>query len=101
MAGTSAYKNNWAKEKLDRINLTVPKGEKDPIQSHAAAHGESITAFIQRAIRETMEHDTFFDKSKDELLEMAKKYDVPIEDFPPVLTVTAGFFKRSPAVTNA
>lgn len=51
------YINNWQKEKLDRINLTMPKGRKDVIKAHADAHGESVNGFIKRAIDETMERD--------------------------------------------
>lgn len=58
MAGKAAYKNQWQKENCDRINLTVPKGRKDSIQAHAAAHGESVNGFIGRAIVETMERDS-------------------------------------------
>lgn len=57
MAGNSEYRNSWIAEKLDRINLTVPKGRKAEIQAHAAAQGESVNAFIGRAIQETMERD--------------------------------------------
>ncbi|MCI6255015.1 MAG: hypothetical protein MR648_00185 [Clostridiales bacterium] len=57
MAGKSEYRNNWIAEKLDRINLTVPKGRKAVIQAHAAAKGESVNGFIGRAIEETMERD--------------------------------------------
>lgn len=57
MAGNSEYRNNWIAEKLDRINLTVPKGRKAEIQAHAAAQGESVNGFIGRAIEETMERD--------------------------------------------
>lgn len=53
----NAYKNSWIADKLDRINLTVPKGKKAVIQAHAEAHGESATAFINRAIDETMKRD--------------------------------------------
>ena len=42
----------------DRINLTVQKGQKDTIKAHAEAQGESLNAFINRAITETMERDT-------------------------------------------
>lgn len=58
MAGKSEYRNSWIAEKLDRINLTVSKGKKDIIKSHAEAHGESVNGFINRAIEETMERDT-------------------------------------------
>ena len=49
--------NKWIAKAYDRINLTVPKGQKDVIQSHAAARGESVNGFIGRAITETMERD--------------------------------------------
>jgi len=39
----------------DTIYLRVPKGQKDIIQSHADETGESMNAFISRAIEETME----------------------------------------------
>ena len=42
----------------DRINLTVPKGQKDHIQAHAEARSESVNGFIGRAISETMERDS-------------------------------------------
>lgn len=57
MAGKSEYRNTWIAEKLDRINLTVPKGRKAIIQAHAEAHSESVNGFINRAISETMERD--------------------------------------------
>lgn len=49
--------NKWIAATYDRINLTVPKGEKETIQAHASDMGESVNAFINRAIRETMERD--------------------------------------------
>ena len=36
MAGKTDYKNAWLAEKLDRINLTVPKGKKEIIQKMEA-----------------------------------------------------------------
>jgi len=57
MAGKSEYKNEWIAKAYDRINLTVPKGRKDVIKSHAEAKGESVNAFINRAIDETMERE--------------------------------------------
>lgn len=49
--------NKYMAAKYDRINLTVPKGEKEAIQAHAAARGESINGFIKRAIAEVMKRD--------------------------------------------
>lgn len=42
----------------DKLLLRLPKGQKEIIQGHAAARGESVNAFIGRAIAETMERDT-------------------------------------------
>lgn len=54
----SEYRNKWISEKLDRVNLTMPKGQKDIVKAHAEAQGESLNAFINRAITETMERET-------------------------------------------
>ena len=51
------YNNEFNKNAYDRINLTVTKGKKETIKAHAAAHKESVNAFINRAITETMERD--------------------------------------------
>lgn len=49
--------NRYIAKTYDRINLTVAKGQKDVIQAHAEARGESVNGFINRAITETMERD--------------------------------------------
>lgn len=49
--------NRWIEKTYDRINLTVPKGQKDIIKAHAEARGESVNGFINRAIEETMQRD--------------------------------------------
>lgn len=49
--------NRYMANNYDRINLTVPKGEKDRIKAHAESRGESVNGFIGRAISETMERD--------------------------------------------
>ena len=53
----SAYRNTWIADKLDRITLTVQKGKKETIKAHADANGESVNAFINRAIDTQMEID--------------------------------------------
>lgn len=50
-------KNDWIAKAYDRINLTLPKGQKDIIKSHAEGRGESVNAFINRAIDNQMERD--------------------------------------------
>lgn len=49
--------NKYISKAYDRVNLTMPKGRKEEIQAHAEAQGESVNAFINRAIDETMERD--------------------------------------------
>lgn len=49
---------NYAKNNYDRINVTFPKGRKEEIREHAAAHGESVNAFIIRAVSEMMARET-------------------------------------------
>lgn len=48
---------NYVKKTYDRIEVKVMKGEKGTIKAHAEAQGESLNAFINRAITETMERD--------------------------------------------
>lgn len=52
-----AYINQYNAQKYDRVTTMLPKGEKDEVKAHAAAHGESVNEFIRRAIQETMERD--------------------------------------------
>lgn len=49
--------NKRYQDKLDRIVFYVDKGNKDVIKAHAETHGESVNAFVNRAIDETMERD--------------------------------------------
>lgn len=41
----------------DEIKVRVSKGKKDIIKAHAEAKGQSVNAFINRAIDETIERD--------------------------------------------
>lgn len=50
--------NKWISKAYDRVNLTLPKGQKEVVHGHAAARGESVNGFIGRAISETMERDS-------------------------------------------
>ena len=58
------YNNEFNKNAYDRINLTVPKGEKEKIKSHADKYDNgSVNGFIKRAIDETMERDNAEDET--------------------------------------
>lgn len=61
MASSEALKRaikKYDQEKVDRIPMRVPKGKKEIIQAHAAQRGESINAFLNRAVDETMDRDS-------------------------------------------
>ncbi len=54
----TAYDNAYIARVYDRVNLTVPKGDKDKIKAHAEQYdGGSVNAFINRAIEEQMKRD--------------------------------------------
>ena len=50
--------SKYMKENYDVYQIRMKKGQKDTIKVHADSRGESINAFIGRAIQETMERDT-------------------------------------------
>ena len=49
--------HKYVKANYDRMELTVPKGQKDAIKAHAATLGESVNGFVSRVIMEAMERD--------------------------------------------
>lgn len=54
--------NKYISKAYDRINLTVPKGQKEAIKNHAEARGESVNGFINRAIDTVIQQDNAEDK---------------------------------------
>lgn len=54
---SAASKNKWIANAYDRINLTVPKGQKEVIQAAAQAANESVNAYIYAAIVQRMERE--------------------------------------------
>ena len=56
-ASTKAQ-NRYIAKAYDRVNLTLPKGQKEVVQAHATARSESVNGFIGRAITEAMERDS-------------------------------------------
>ena len=49
--------NRYMAKAYDRITMLVKKGQKEEIKAHAAAQGESVNGFINRAIDHEMERD--------------------------------------------
>ena len=59
MGGKNSYESikRYQDKAYDKILIRLPKGQKDTIQAHAQAQGESVNGFIGRAINEAMERD--------------------------------------------
>ena len=55
-ASTKAQ-NKYIAKAYDRVNLVLPKGQKDIIKAHAESQGESVNGFISRAIENQMVRD--------------------------------------------
>lgn len=51
------WQNDYIAKTYDRINLTVPKGEKDEIKAAADSAGESVNGYIKRAIEMRIEKE--------------------------------------------
>lgn len=47
----------YEQNKVDRVIFRVPKGMKEQIQVHAEKQGESLSAFLNRAVLDTMARD--------------------------------------------
>ncbi len=47
----------YLKETVEDVRIRVQKGQKAVIKEHAEKQGESMNAFVIRAIDETMERD--------------------------------------------
>lgn len=52
-----AANEKWDAANLDRISIALPKGRKEIIKDHALQRGESMNAFIIRAVDNQMERD--------------------------------------------
>ena len=49
--------HKYVKNNYDRIELTVPKGQKDIIKAAAESVGESLNTYVRNAIDRRMEQD--------------------------------------------
>lgn len=50
-------KDRYLKEKVDRFQVTIPKGEKEIIQSYAKSKGKSLNSYVVDLIHEDMGTD--------------------------------------------
>ena len=55
----SRNQNRWIATKYDRINLTVPKGQKAVLQEYARALGASVNGLIWHLIEEEFSRNEY------------------------------------------
>lgn len=79
---TEARKNanqSWDSKHLDRLSLALPKGSKEALKAHAESTGESVNAFIKRAITEVTEMDKMHKAYQRSLLRHLERLDAAVE----------------------
>lgn len=79
---SAARKNankNWDSKNLDRLSIALPKGSKDALKAHAESTGESVNAFIKRAIMEVTEMDNMHRAYQRGLLRHLEKMNDALE----------------------
>lgn len=52
------YKNDFQKEKYDRLIINVPKGQKPIIQEHAKSLGKSLNSYVVDLIKSDMDSNS-------------------------------------------
>ncbi|MGO5327460.1 hypothetical protein ACTQ0G_06670 [Oscillospiraceae bacterium LCP21S3_A1] len=57
--------NKYAAKAYDRIALQVKKGRRDELRAHAEQRGESLNAFVNRAIDEAIQRDNAEDQQAE------------------------------------
>lgn len=71
---------NWDSQNLDRISIALPKGSKDALKAHAESTGESVNAFIKRAITEVTEMDNMHRAYQRGLMRQLEKMNDALEN---------------------
>lgn len=83
MASYSEARKNanksWDSKNLDRISIAMPKGSKDALKAHAESNGESVNAFIKRAIMEVTEMDNMHRAYQRGLLRQLERANEALE----------------------
>ena len=77
-ARKNAHKN-WDSKNLDRISVALPKGSKEALKAHAESTGETVNAFIKRAIMEVTEMDNMHRAYQRGLLRQLEKMNDALE----------------------
>ena len=73
--GTKAteYKNKFIEKAYDRVNLTMPKGQKETVRQFAESQGLSLNGYINKLIAENMkEHQSETQTAGADTLEVSE-----------------------------
>ena len=57
--------HKYVKNNYDRLELSVPKGEKEKIKAAATAAGQSVNNYIYQAVRRRMEQEQADKEAQD------------------------------------
>ena len=57
MAKTTAAQQRAVQNNYDRVELSVPKGEKEEIQQAAKQAGQSVNAYVYEAVKRRIEQE--------------------------------------------
>jgi tRNA U54 and U55 pseudouridine synthase Pus10 len=69
------------KKKYDHVHLQLTKGKKSELQAHATSQGESLNAFVNRAIDEAVERDKGVEvQTLEPLKESPQEERTPVQD---------------------
>lgn len=55
--GQQKASRKWNENNLDRLYIFVPKGQKEVIRAMAESKGESLNAYVSKAIQRQLEED--------------------------------------------
>ena len=84
MANYSEARKNanktWDSKNLDRLSIALPKGSKEALKEHAEKTGESVNAFIKRAIMEVQEMDNMHRAYQRGLLHQLEKAKIALDN---------------------
>ena len=76
MAVTEAAKRankKYEKEKIDRVVMRVPKGKRELLHTYALEQGESLNAFLNRAVNEAIQRKPPTHESKVQIGKWVRK----------------------------
>ena len=78
------YKNDFRKEKYDRLELTLPQGTKDRLKEVSAIIGISVNEYVNRLIKADIEKD----HKPEDMVTMLQRWEVQRKYHPMIQDAT-------------